>query len=255
MKTRNSMNRFQACATHFLFSSVVALLSAVLVFFLWYPGVFSYASGVSRIFLLLLVVDVILGPVITLIVFNPLKKELKRDLLIVVLVQVAALVYGMHSVFFARPVYMVFSVDRFEMVYANDVSNDDLAKATNPTYRQLPLWGVLTAAAVLPTNSEDRNNILFSAVAGGPDVQHMPQYYVPYTEVQSRALDRIQDIKGLYKFNVDRGDVVDSLVAKYSESRIELGFMPFQAKANDLTVILDKKTGAILEIVKLSPWF
>lgn len=248
------MNRFQASAIHFLFSSGVALLSAALVFLLWYPGVFSYASGVSRIFLLLLIVDVVLGPVITLIVFNPLKKELKRDLLIVVLVQAAALFYGMHSVFIARPVYMVFSVDRFEVVYANDISADDLVKVANPAYRQLPIWGVLTAAAVLPPNSEDRNNILFSAVAGGPDVQHMPQYYVAYTEVQSSVVNRIQDISDLYKLNADKSEIIDSLVRKYSDAHIEIGFMPFQAKSNDLAVILDKKTAAILEVVKLSPW-
>ena len=74
------MNRFQACATHLLASGAAALLSSALVFLLWYPGLLSYASGVISIFLMLLWVDVVLGPLITLIVFNTKKKELKRDL-------------------------------------------------------------------------------------------------------------------------------------------------------------------------------
>lgn len=249
-----SLNRFQASATHLIFSVLVALLSAALVFLLWYPNPFSYASGVERIFLLLLVVDVVLGPIVTLVVFNPVKKELKRDLLIVVFIQASALLYGMYSVFIARPVYMVFSVDRFEVVYANDISEDDLAKVENPIYRHLPMLGVLTTAARLPSDSEARNAILLSAVSGGSDVQHMPQYYVSYSEMQSIAVARIQPLSNLHSFNPDKSMVVDTLVKKYSESRIEVGFLPLQAKSHDLAVVLDKRTGTVLEIVKLSPW-
>lgn len=249
-----SLNRFQASATHLLFSVLVALLSAALVFLFWYPNLFAYASGVERIFLLLLVVDVALGPIITLVVFNPIKKELKRDLLIVVFIQVSALLYGMQSIFVARPVYMIFNVDRFEVVYAHDISEDDLVKVENPVYRDLPRWGVLTAAARLPSDSAVRNTILLSAVVGGADVQHMPQYYVPYSEMQSGAADRIQPLGDLHSFNPDKTTTVNALIKKYSESQMEVGFLPLQAKSHDLTVVLDKESGSVLEIVKLSPW-
>lgn len=254
MKAIKTLNRVQASSTHLLFSFVVALFSAALVFFLWYPGLYSFASGVDRIFLLLLAVDVVLGPVITFIVFNPLKKELKRDLFIVVLIQIAALIYGMHSVFIARPVYMVFNVDRFELIYANDVSAESLSKAKNPAYQRLPFAGVAIAAAVLPENTEERNDILFSAVGGGPDVQHMPQYYVAYAEMRHKVSDKVQPIKKLYELNPGQSEQINSLVNKYSNPNIELCFMPLQAKTNDLVVLLDKKTGDILEMAKLLPW-
>jgi hypothetical protein len=254
MMNLKTVNRFQASAAHLLVSGVVALLSAALVFLLWYPGLLSHASGVSSIFLMLLGVDVILGPLITLIVFNPKKKELKRDLLIVVLVQLAALLYGLQTVFIARPVYMVFSVDRFEVVYANDVSEDDLSKVNNPAYQSLPLFGPKTVAARLPTDSKERNDILFSAVVGGADVQQMPQYYVPYAELQGAAAQRVQPLTALHTLNPDKTALVDSLLAKYTAQKIEVGFVPLKAKVNDLTVVLDTKTGEVLEIVDLLPW-
>src|SRR6218665_1691953 len=108
-------NRYQAFAAHLLGSCLVAALSAFLVFWVWYPAQFASMSGVTGIFLILLGVDVVVGPVITLIVFNRAKPELKRDLAIVLLLQIAALGYGLHTVFTARPAYLVFSADRFEV--------------------------------------------------------------------------------------------------------------------------------------------
>jgi len=62
-------------------------------------------------------VDVILGPLITLTVFNRSKprSELVRDLTVVGLIQLAALGYGLWTVFVARPVHLVFEYDRFRV--------------------------------------------------------------------------------------------------------------------------------------------
>jgi len=54
---------------------------------------------------------VCLGPLLTLAVFDPKKKELKRDLSIILLIQLSALFYGIYTVSVARPAYIVFAVD------------------------------------------------------------------------------------------------------------------------------------------------
>ncbi len=254
MMNIKAMNRYQASLMHLLVSGVVALLSSALVFLLWYPGLLAYASGVLGIYLMLIGVDVALGPLITLIVFNPKKKELRRDLLVVVLLQIAGLLYGLHTVYIARPVYVVFVVDRFEVVYANDVLDDYLAKARDPAYQKLPWLGPKTIAARLPTDSEERKNILFSAVAGGPDVHQMPQYYEPYEESKVTAARRAQSLTMLKTLNVDKAATVDILLAKYENLEGGVGFVPLKAKVADLTVIVDTKSGAVLETVDLMPW-
>ncbi|TAK90399.1 MAG: type IV pilin accessory protein [Burkholderiaceae bacterium] len=248
-----TLNRFQASGAHLLASGGVALLSAALVFLLWYPGSLAYASGVASIFLMVLGVDVTLGPLITLIIFNPKKKELKFDLLVVALVQLAALFYGLHTVFVARPVYLVFNTDRFDVVYANDLSREDLNKA-GADNRNLSWFGPQTVAARLPDDAKARNAILFSAISGGADVQGMPQYYVPYTELQSVAAQRAQPLTALHDLNPDKTLGIDVLIKKYESQKIDAGFVPLKAKVNDLTVVLDKKTGTVLEMVDFRPW-
>lgn len=248
------INRYQASLMHMLVSGVVALLSSALVFLLWYPGLLSDASGVLAIFLIVIGVDVVLGPVITLIVFNPKKKELQRDLLVVLLLQIVGLLYGLHTVFIARPVYVVFAIDRFDVVYANDILDEHLDKARNPEYQSLPWFGPKTIAARLPTDLEERKEILFSAVAGGPDVQQMPRYYESYAGLQDVAAQRARSLDELKTFNADRSAVVDAFSEKYVDKNIDAGFLPLKAKINDLAVILDRKTGAVLEIVDLMPW-
>src|SRR6478609_8700249 len=99
--------RFKASAIHLGISLAIAVLAAMLVFGIWYPYPYRELSGGRELFLLLVSVDVILGPLITLAIFNRAKprKELRRDLAVVGLIQLAALGYGLWTVFVARPVH------------------------------------------------------------------------------------------------------------------------------------------------------
>ena len=63
-----------------MLSFLVALLVVGLVFFIWYPSPLATAVGVTYIFLMLLVIDVILGPLLGLLVYKEgalLHKDLK----------------------------------------------------------------------------------------------------------------------------------------------------------------------------------
>lgn len=248
------LNRFQAFSGHLLASVCIGLISAALVFLLWYPGLLAPASGVRHIFLTLLLVDVMLGPVITLIVFNPEKKELKRDLAVVALIQFAALLYGMHAVFTARPVYLVFNVDRFDLVYANEIEEKQLAKTASREYQSLPLFGYRLVAARGPTDPKARSEMLSSALSGGGDLPQMPRYYVPYADQKMEVLKRIQPLTALKQFNKDKPSKIDALAAVYATEKKEVGFLPLKAKVNDLTVIVSRNTGEVLALVDLKPW-
>lgn len=49
----------------------------------WYPSPLEKATGVTSLFLMMLIVDVLLGPSLTLIVAEQGKKHLKLDLIII----------------------------------------------------------------------------------------------------------------------------------------------------------------------------
>ena len=74
--------RLRAAAVHLGLSALVALLAAVLVFFLWYPYPYRVISGGRELFQLVVGVDVIVGPLITFAIFDRAKPrtELRRDL-------------------------------------------------------------------------------------------------------------------------------------------------------------------------------
>ena len=250
----NEINRFQAFGGHFLGSVLVGLCSSALVFLFWYPWPLPLATGVTAIFIILLSVDVVIGPCITLIVFNPKKKELKRDLSIVLLLQVSALLYGIHTVFVARPVYYVFNNDRFDLVYANDLTPEKMDKVTDAHFKSTPWLTPEVIAARFPDNNEARSTLLFSAVRGGDDLPQLPQYYVPYADQKKQAQEHIHPLEELKLFNKERGNEIATLISKYSSIENGVGFLPLRGKVEDLSVIVRKDSAEVLEVKDFKPW-
>lgn len=242
--------RIKAAVIHLGISIVIGLLTAVLVFGVWYPDKFSVAIDVSSIFIILLVVDVCLGPLITLIIFNPQKKELKLDLAIVALIQLGALVYGVNTVFQGRPVYAVFNIDRFDLVRANDLADEDLLLAADG-FKQRPVWGVEYIIAVRPESPDERQKLLFDALEGKKDLPFIPKYYQRYESHFEYIKTKIRPLDELKIFNPDESAAIDAVKEKYGDS---VGYLPIRADSEDLTIILDAGSAKILEVLELKPW-
>ena len=150
----------------------------------WYPPPYFDAMGGETLLRLLIGVDVVLGPLITLIVFDPAKPRLKYDLATIAILQLTALIYGGYVMFEARPVYNVFVKDRFETVAANDVDEASRARAKDE-YRDLPLTGPRVVAAEPPADRDEKFKVATAAMAGGPDVAQLPHLYTPYDAAAS----------------------------------------------------------------------
>ncbi len=84
--------------------------------FYLYSSPLATAVGVTHIFLMLLVIDVILGRLLGLLVYKEGKKTLKFDLSVIILIQMAALCYGVFSIEQGRPAWLVYNVYHFELV-------------------------------------------------------------------------------------------------------------------------------------------
>ena len=244
------MSRWRASGIHLLLS--IAIAAAVLAFMLsvWYPGPLFEAAGGSRLIFILVGVDVTLGPLITLIIFKSGKPGLKFDLAVIALVQLSALAYGMHTVYLARPVYLVFTKDRFELVSAKDLDPEDLQKATRPEFDHLPLGRPRYIAAVAPEDPDARQKLLMESLQG-KDLQMHPQYYVPYEQEIPNALARAQPLTLLLKRDPER---VQRGLQSAGRSQEAVKFLPLRGKDADGAVLLDAKTGAPLEIVLVDPW-
>lgn len=172
---------FIAGLIHFSLCLLVAAFAATLVFGLWYPYPYRELSGGRELFLLIAAVDVVCGPLLTLVLFNPAKPraELWRDLVLVGSIQFIALGYGLHTVWQARPLYLVHEIDRFKVVAAPDV--DDLALAALPASLQPKLLrGPKVVGIREPKSKEEREKVMFESVQGGRDYAERPEFYLAY---------------------------------------------------------------------------
>jgi len=246
--------RLRAFGWHLAASATIGLCSAALVYLLWYPPPLDGAAGVTGIFLLLLGVDVAIGPLITLAVYDVRKKELRRDMVIVCLLQLAALLYGLHAVHVARPVFLVFSVDRFEMVFANDVDDQKLKKARFAQYSSLSESGPELAATRRPDDAAQRSSIALGALMGGDDLAQMPEFYVPYPDQAADAVARLRPLSALSGLNPNRQADVEALVKKYADVAGGVGYLPVRGKVRDISAVLSSRTGDVLAFVDLNPW-
>lgn len=240
--------RFRAFFYHLFGSAVIALLVINLVFFVWYLAPLHIATGVMVIFLLLLAVDVILGPLLTFLVFKPSKKSLAFDLSIIVLLQLSALAYGLYTVAEGLPAWLIFSVDRFELVRVNEIDNRNLTSAL-PEY-QKPVWiGPQWVAAVASFHSEVKSNLLFEALFTGVDIAQRPEFYQSLITQKENLKKRSQPLSKLELFN--SFDHLEATLAKYPKAN---SWLPLKAVNQDMVVLLDDTTVEVVAIVDLRPW-
>ena len=240
--------RLKFFISHLFISCLIALLVIGLVFFIWYPSPLATAVSVTHIFLMLLVIDVILGPLLGLLVYKEGKKTLKFDLSVIILIQIAALCYGVFSIEQGRPAWLVYNVDRFELVRNNDIIEEKIAQAL-PQY-QHPSWGKPQYVAVeFAKDSETRNEDMFAEVFSGISIAQRPERYVELTQAKNQIQQRALPLVELQQYNSKTE--VEQTLAKYPKAD---AWLPLKANAVDMVVLVNKESASIIKIVDLRPW-
>jgi len=250
--TLQSLNRWKAFGLHLAISAVIAAAMVVLVVALWYPPPYFVAMGGAMLLRLVIGVDVVVGPLITLFIFDPAKPSLKYDLSAIAVLQLAALAYGGYVMFEARPVYTVFVEDRLHTVPANSIDADSLARGSSE-WRPLPLLGPRIVAARKPKDPQEVVKITIGALAGGPDIQHLPHLYVPYSTVQADVARVVRPMVMLAQRGKESADQVNEFIKAHDAGGRSLGFLPVQARNQDFTAIVDRKTGEIIGFLPITP--
>ncbi|RZI41465.1 hypothetical protein EGT07_17935 [Herbaspirillum sp. HC18] len=246
-----SMNRYKASVLHLLCSGIVLSLIFGLVRWIWYPGqLFEAASGTDLV-VIMISVDVVLGPLITLIIFNPKKTSLKFDMACVIFVQVSFMLYGAWAIFSARPVYMAFVANNFYMVTANEIDPEDQKNAQDPMFQSLPLFGPRFVGTRIPTDQKVVRDIM-AASRQGMGLQNLPQYFLPFELVAPSARTVGKTVRELSVKATAPKEELDKLIAYESEKRAagkQVLFIPLLNKKKVLTVAIDGTTGAVLDIL------
>lgn len=120
------MTKFKAAFIHILLSILVIGLFVLTIYFVWYPKPFFVISGVSEPLKLLVLIDVIIGPLLTFIVYKKNKKYLKLDLLLIAIMQIAALSYGVYTIYGGKPSMLVMHNGQFHYLSQKYAKHDEL---------------------------------------------------------------------------------------------------------------------------------
>lgn len=247
----NWAERTRAAGIHFGLSALIAGAAGLLVFGLWYPYPYREISGGRELFLLVVSVDVILGPLITLAIFDTRKswRELRLDLSMVVVIQLAALGYGLWTVSVARPVHLVFEFDRFRVVHAIDVDEGLLVKKPAEV-EAMPLAGP-TLLAVRPFKDAEEHAEATMAALGGVELAARPDLWQPYASAKAEVLKAAKPVSQLKTRFPTQSATVDAALQKVGRPADAVAYLPMVGRKDFWTVFVDAATADVVGFMPL----
>jgi len=245
--------KFLAFTIHFLVTATLGAIAAALIFFVWFPSPFATMVGGTELFLLVVGCDLVLGPLLSLVIYDSRKsrRALVVDYSVVGAVQIGMLIYGVYVVAGTRPVEVAFSKDRLEVVTARDVSDEELAAARLPQYRKLSLTGPRYVSIQVP--AADQQDALFQSVAGNEEHQR-PKFYAPYETALAEILKRSRTLDTLEKKFPDYTPALEQAAREAGIAPENARWLPVHHRNGFWTAIIDATSGRPLSYAPVDPY-
>lgn len=233
------MNRFGAFAVHLGISLIIFIILGYLILFHWYPDFFFASDGGWQGIRIVAFVDLVLGPVLTLVVFNRSKpkKELRRDLTIVATIQAVCLTAGVWVVHSERPIAMVFADGSFQSMTTDDYTQvgQPIPDLAGPT----PFWVTVR----LPEDLADQVSIRRQAINNRRPLKTFTEHYIPFDvshiDVESH---------GITPFEIERigMEVFDAFTEAHGGTVSDYRFLPFGTRYVPALMALEVETGQLI---------
>ena len=177
-------SRWTASVTHLLLSILLIGSIALFAFLHWYPAGLHHAAKLDKLMGIMLGVDIVAGPLLTLILYRRGKKGLKIDLATIAVLQLAFLGYGLNTLWQSRPIFLVGSQEAFALIFAPGLPPDIEEQAIKekwPRFRNSGPW----LAAVDLSGRVARDEFLTSAEHGNSGPLAATALYIPYSKLSS----------------------------------------------------------------------
>ena len=247
--------RMRAACIHLGLSALVAGLASCLVFFVWYPSPLATIAGGTHLFLLLVSVDVVMGPALTAVVASATKprRELVRDLSVIVTLQLAAFGYGLYSMALARPVALVFEIAEFRVLSAAEIEPASLNDAP-ANLRSLSWRGPRLMAILKPTDPQELIRSVELGLAGIP-LSAMPRYwrdYSAYTDAAWRAARPVAALLDKYPASTD---ALARMAASAGQPVSALRFLPLRARRVEWVTVIAAPDSRVVGHLPLDGFF
>ena len=246
------MNRSRAALIHLWPGILVLAAIACLVLFAWYPYPFTQLTDSGKYAILLIICAVLIGPALTWLVYKQGKRGLLLDLVVIALIQLTAIGWGTGALYLQRPYFMVFALDRFDVLSLGDV---EVSSIENPQFRDKPFKGPILLFANMPSDSQGRQKLLQEVMfEGKPDIQFRPEAWSLYPERQKLGLKPSKPLLELRAARPDSTGKIDKMVNRHGGDIAKLNFVPAMMDAGHFAAILDADSGELVDMLMVDPW-
>lgn len=244
------MSKLRAFLTHFAISATIVGAALAIIFFLWYPTPYFEIAGTWNVVRILIGVDLMLGPLLTLILFRSGKPGLLFDLSVIALIQVSALVYGLTVIYQERPYFVVFAVDRFEVLARKDVDEMDIS---DPRLKEKSWIEPIYVVASLPETLEEQQRLIDDVIAGKPDIDRRPEFWSPYQEKADEVLGAATPLAEFSQRRPDAEAAAAEFMTAHPDGANFVG-LPVIGKQGAYVIVLDPRRTKPVGLLPVDPW-
>ena len=235
-----------AFSIHIIFSAVIIGAFMIMVTRFWFPDILFALENVWEGLQILIPVDAILGPILTLILFVPGKKGLVGDLIIIAAIQVLALVYGGYTIYGQRPEMMVFAGDRFEIIPS---SKFDCKNFAIEHFKNIEIPYPFIVYSLPGQTTEEHNEFVLNNV----QYQKMTERYRPLTDYQVEVSTKALSLSKFVPENDKSEQIIKDFKAQYSEDEVLL-FVLEGTTSYAKILVLDSNNLNHIGYLDLNPW-
>ncbi len=247
------MTKFKAFGIHFLTSLTLVSLLIAVTLWVWYPHYFANASGVWRALGTVILVDVVLGPLMTLILYKKGKPGLLFDLSLVAVLQIVALAWAVWMLYAQRPVLVVYHDTLMVCL------NQQQAKDAGANPQDFVLSEALLPQAVLPkaqtaAQKQARQEMI---AASPPGALALPAYLFgkEFKPMNTAALPEVLedelDLSKIVQSKPEYQQRWEQFIAKHPDTQEQFAFFILACGGEDHFSAVDKKTGVIQDALPL----
>jgi hypothetical protein len=246
--------RFKVFGLHLLASTLVLSLTLGAFYLGWYHWPGWYLADASHVIAVMAGVDVVIGPTLTLIVANANKprRELRRDLSMIIAAQLIALVYGTTQLWDGRPLYYAFSENVLQMIQAYDIDPGELTIAREQHAELVPHWYSLPRWiwAPLPEDPAERAKIVSSVVQGGDDVISMPRYYKQWEQGLPSLRTQLKNVDDVGYFSRNQKNLLKQRMSARGLATDQRDTIPLTGRGRPLLAVIDPVSLRIKAVIK-----
>ncbi len=238
--------RLKTFGLHLAASASVLTLLLGSLYLGWYRWPGWRLTDVTQVVTVLISVDLVLGPLMTLVIASNKKSRrvLSRDIGVIVAVQLCALIYGSTALWNGRPLYYAYSETILQLVQAYDISSDEAALARRqnpglaPHWYNLPRW----IWAPLPQDADESKKIVTAAITGGEDVVSMPRYFKTWDKGLPTLRAQLRKVDDVAYFSRGEKEKLKAIMLAAGIASDQLNTMPLTGRGHPLLAVFDLNT-------------